>query len=128
MYYDRTNLSQPENGISIGGTTFEPGGVFSDSLDTYDLDFQHHFGVGDRNRITWGAGYRFTHDQNNNAPTLALYPSPLNQNLLSTFVQDEIELQKDLILTAGTKVEHNDYTGFEVQPSGRLQWNVTRSR
>ena len=25
----------------------------------------------------------------------------------------------------GTKLEHNDYTGFEVEPSARLQWNVT---
>jgi iron complex outermembrane receptor protein len=27
--------------------------------------------------------------------------------------------------TLGTKIEHNDYTGFEFQPSGRLQWDVT---
>jgi len=25
----------------------------------------------------------------------------------------------------GTKLEHNDYTGLEVEPSGRLQWDVT---
>jgi len=125
LYYDRTNSSQPTAPSIIKGITFEPGGFFADSLDTYDLNFQHHFVVGDRNQITWGAGYRFTHDQNNNAPTLAFYPAPLNQNLLSTFVQDEIKLQDDLFFTLGTKVEHNDYTGFEVQPSGRLQWNVT---
>ena len=121
LYYDRTNFSEAEPGFSI----FEAPGIFSDSLDTYDADFQHHFSVGDRNQITWGAGYRFTHDQNNNAPTLVFNPAPLNQNLLSTFVQDEIKLQDDLFFTLGTKVEHNDYTGFEVQPSGRLQWNVT---
>jgi len=125
VYYDRTNLSEPTTPIVVGGTTFAPGGEFSDSLDTYDVDFQHHFRADDRNQITWGAGYRFTHDQNDNAPTLAFYPAPLNQNLLSFFAQDEIELQKNLILTVGTKVEHNDYTGFEVQPSGRLQWNIT---
>jgi len=120
LYYDRTNLSQPE--LAVG---FEPAGIFSDSLDTYDADFQHHFSLGDRNKITWGAGYRFTHDQNNNAPTLAFYPAPLNQSLFSTFGQDEIELLKNLHFTIGTKVEHNDYTGFEVEPSARLQWNVT---
>jgi iron complex outermembrane receptor protein len=125
LYYDRTNLSQPTAASIIAGVEFEPPGTFSDSLDTYDLDFQHHFSADDFNQITWGAGYRFTHDQNDNAPTLAFYPAPLNQNLLSTFVQDELKLQKDLFLTFGTKVEHNDYTGFEVQPSGRLQWNVT---
>lgn len=125
LYYDRTNQSQPTAPFVLLGTTFEPGGTFTDSLDTYDLNFQHHFKVGDRNQITWGAGYRFTHDQNGNAPTLVFVPAPLNQNLLSCFVQDEIKIQDDLFLTVGTKVEHNDYTGFEVQPSGRLQWNIT---
>ena len=125
LYYDRTNLSLQETPFVFEGITFEPGGLFSDSLDTYDLDFQHNFSLGDRNKITWGAGYRFTHDQNNNAPTLEFFPAPLNQNLISTFVQDEIKLQDDLFFTLGTKVEHNDYTGFEVQPSGRLQWQIT---
>ena len=76
-----------------------------DSLDTYDLDFHHHFKVGDRNEFTWGAGYRFTHDQNNNAPTLAFVPAPLNQSVLSFFVQDQVMLMKDVFLTFGTKVE-----------------------
>ncbi len=125
LYYDRTYFSEPTAPSIFLGTEFEPAGIFSDTLDTYDVNFQHNFSVGDRNKVTWGAGYRFTHDQNDNSPTLAFSPAPLNQNLLSTFVQDEIKLQDDLVLTAGTKVEHNDYTGFEVQPSGRLQWNVT---
>jgi len=125
MYYDRTNASQPTAPSIFLGIPFEPGGRFADSLDTYDINFQHHFAVGEDNQITYGAGYRFTHDQNQNAPTLAFYPAPLNQNLLSFFVQDQVKLQKDLTLTLGSKVEHNDYTGFEVQPSGRLQWNVT---
>lgn len=121
LYYDRTNFSEAEPGFSI----FEAPGIFSDSLDTYDADFQHHFNVGDRNKITWGAGYRFTHDSVTPAPTVSVTPLTLNQNLLSTFVQDEIKLQDELFFTLGTKVEHNDYTGFEVEPSGRLQWNVT---
>ena len=125
MYYDRTNYAQPTAPFVAGGTTFEPGGIFSDSLDTYDLDFQHYFNFGDRNKITWGGGYRFTHDQNDNSATLVLNPSPLNQNLINAFVQDEIKLQDDLYFTLGTKAEHNDYTGFEVEPSGRLQWNIT---
>jgi iron complex outermembrane receptor protein len=38
-------------------------------------------------------------------------------------VQDEIQLVEDrLLLTLGTKLEHNDYSGFEVQPSVRLAW------
>jgi iron complex outermembrane receptor protein len=41
-------------------------------------------------------------------------------------VQDEVPLGTDrLRLTLGTKIEHNDYTGVELQPSGRLAWTLT---
>jgi iron complex outermembrane receptor protein len=56
---------------------------------------------------------------------LQFLPPTLNHNLFSGFVQDQITLLQDVSLTLGTKVEHNDYTGVEVEPSGRLQWNAT---
>ena len=31
----------------------------------------------------------------------------------------------DLSLTLGTKLEHNDYTGFEVEPNVRLSWTLS---
>ncbi len=120
LYYDRTHLADPEPGVGL-----ESAGTLTDDLDTYDLDFQHHFHLGQRNNIVWGLGYRFTHDVDNNAPAFQFLPSVLDQSLYSGFVQDEIMLHEKLFLTLGTKVEHNDYTGFEVEPSGRLQWNVT---
>jgi iron complex outermembrane receptor protein len=44
-------------------------------------------------------------------------------NLYSAFLQDEIELAADSWwLTLGSKLEHNDYSGFEVQPTIRLRW------
>ena len=40
---------------------------------------------------------------------------------MTAFFQDEIALVEDrLRLTLGTKLEHNDFTGFEYQPSARL--------
>ena len=30
-------------------------------------------------------------------------------------------------LTAGTKVEHNDFSGVEIQPTGRISWQPTPS-
>jgi len=46
-----------------------------------------------------------------------------DQKLYSAFVQDQISLiPKTLVLTAGTKFEHNRYTGVEIQPSARLAW------
>ena len=120
LYYDRTHLALPK---PKSGRV--PAGILTDDLDTYDLDFKHHFRQGERNRIVWGLGYRFTRDMDEAAPTVAFVPGDLGQNLYSTFAQDEIELQKDLFFTLGTKLEHNDYTGLETEPSARLQFNLT---
>src|SRR4030095_8746876 len=43
--------------------------------------------------------------------------------LFSSFAQDEIKLvPEQLSLTVGSKFEHNNYTGFEIQPNARLLW------
>jgi len=118
VYYDRTNLTQQEPGIGL-----ERAGVLGDDLDTVDMSFQHNLQVGDWNHFVWGLGYRFTHDVASNAPAAQLLPATLDQNLFNVFVQDEIKLTDDLSFTLGSKLEHNDYTGFEAEPSGRLQWN-----
>jgi len=125
MYYDRTHLADPIPAYAIGTFVLAPAGTLTDDLDTYDVDFQHHFHLGERNNIIWGLGYRFTHEVDDNAPGLAFLPPTLDQNLFSGLVQDEIMLRENLFFTLGTKLEHNDYTGFEVEPSARLQWNVT---
>jgi len=120
MYYDRTHLLDPE-----AADFSEPAGVLADTLDTYDVDFQHHFHLGDHNNIIWGAGYRFTDDTVEPAPTVTFLPNHLDQSLYSGFLQDEIKLAENLSFTLGSKLEHNDYTGWEVEPSARLQWNAT---
>lgn len=129
MYYDRTHLSDPVPAYVLdtpgGPVTLAPSGTLVDDLDTYDLDYQDRFRVLDRNQFTWGLGYRFTHEVDQNAPAVALVPPTLDQNLYSGFVQDDIRIFDPLHFILGTKVEHNDYTGFEVQPSGRLKWDVT---
>jgi iron complex outermembrane recepter protein len=122
-YYSRTHLSDP---IAASTDPFVPVlGALVDDLDTYDVDFQHRFHLGQRNNIIWGLGYRFTHEVDHNAPNLEFLPPTLDQNLYSFFVQDEIKIWENASFTLGTKVEHNAYTGFEEEPSGRLQWQAT---
>jgi len=118
VYYDRTHLVDP---ITNQFATAE---ILTDDLDTYDVDFQHHIRLNPRNRIAWGLGFRFTHDVVDPARNLTFLPTTLNRNLYSGFMQDEVMLNKNLFLTLGTKLEHNDYTGFEWEPSARLQWNI----
>jgi iron complex outermembrane receptor protein len=107
-YYDYTGRSAP---------------VFDEQRHSFDLNFQHEFALGDRNKVVWGAGYRLTTDTEVNNPTVAFNPDHNTQNLYSTFAQDEFTLVQDrLSFIFGTKLEHNDYTGFEVEPGARLLW------
>lgn len=52
----------------------------------------------------------------------------LDQNLYSTFVQDELALRQNVSFTLGTKLEHNSYTGFEFEPDARFSWNLNSSQ
>jgi iron complex outermembrane receptor protein len=112
----------------LNGVPLAAAGTLTDDLDTYDADFQDRFLLSRRQHLTWGLGYRRTHDNVGNAPALSFVPATLDQNLFSTFAQDEIALTSNLAFTAGTKLERNDYTGLEAEPSVRLQWNVTPTR
>jgi iron complex outermembrane receptor protein len=59
-------------------------------------------------------------------PTLDFIPHHIANNVYSGFVQDEIVLVPNKFsLTVGTKLEHNNYTGLEVQPSIRGLWTIS---
>src|SRR5205814_2664516 len=102
--------------------------TFRETLDTYDLSLRHRMPFGERHDVVWGLGYRQTQDVVGNTPGFAFLPPHQTRNLYSGFVQDEIELSSVLHWTLGSKVEHNDYTGVEVEPSTRLAWTPTATR
>ncbi|BBL70872.1 TonB-dependent receptor plug domain-containing protein [Methylogaea oryzae] len=92
-------------------------------VDTYDADWQHRLKWDDTHAWTWGLGYRYIHER---TVTDAGYYYSMRKptrdlQWISLFLQDEITLAPDRWkVIFGTRVEHNDYTGFEVQPNGRL--------
>jgi iron complex outermembrane receptor protein len=97
-----------------------------ETANTADFDAQHRFSLGDRNDFTWGLGYREVVSDFRDSTFAAWIPPSAHDHLYSSFVQDEIVLLPDLLkLTVGSKFEHNDYTGFEVEPSARLAWTPT---
>ncbi len=111
LYWDRTYRRNPD--------------IFSEALNTYDVELQHRFSLGERNKLIWGGGFRLMDDHVSNGPlpNFAFLPSHKTMRLGSGFLQDEITLLPNrLFLTLGTKLEHNSFTGLEVQPSARLAW------
>jgi iron complex outermembrane recepter protein len=108
VYFDRTTR---------GDSTYYIG------LNTFDIDFQHHVLWGERQDIVWGLGYRVSADDTTPAPRIVFTPEDHLTQLFSSFVQDEIAIRPErLHLSLGARLEHNDYTGFDVEPSARLVW------
>lgn len=108
VYYDRTFRREP---------------TFQERRNTVDLDFQHRFKITGDQELNWGLGYRYTRGDTESVPTIVFSPENRGDQLFSAFIQDEIMLVENrLRLTVGSKFEHNDYSGFEFQPSARLLW------
>ncbi len=96
--------------------------AFVEYLDTVDVQAQYNMYLGDRHHVSWGAGYRYAQDRLDNGAGFAFLPATLNLHTGNLFAQDEFALTDALRLTAGLKVEHNNYTGAEYLPNLRLGW------
>jgi iron complex outermembrane receptor protein len=108
VYFDRT--TRGDNSYGLG-------------LNTIDIDFQHHVGWDARQDIVWGLGYRLTSDDTIQTLRNSFTPADRSNQLFSAFAQDEIAIQADsLHLSLGARLEHNVYTGFDIEPSARLAW------
>ena len=101
---------------------------FVDSQNTVDLDFQHHLALGSRNDVVWGLGARAIDSNYGSGYDFTILPSHRLDRLVSVFVQDELKLADSLSLTVGSKMEHNDFTGFEFEPSAQLVWTPTEKQ
>src|SRR6266481_5548373 len=108
-YYDRTNRNQAN---------------FGESRDTFDIDFIHHLPLAGRQDFLWGLGARLSSGNVSEVvPTVVFTPNHYTDKLYSAFIQDEIRIVGDkLSLTIGSKFLHNNYSGFEIQPTARLLW------
>jgi iron complex outermembrane recepter protein len=94
-----------------------------------DVEFQHNVIFGERQSINWGASVDTTGDQLVNNFTAHFTPESRRTTTVAGFAQYEVQLIPDRVrLIAGTKLEHNDYTGFEVQPQIRAVWTPSRSQ
>jgi iron complex outermembrane receptor protein len=111
-YVDRTNHFEPE---------------FGETRDTFDIDFLDHLTLPGQQNFLWGLGARVSPSNViQTVPSINFLPHHLTDQVYSGFLQDEIAFfNRRLSLTLGSKLEHNNYTGFEVQPSARLLWNAT---
>jgi iron complex outermembrane recepter protein len=111
-YFDRTNFQDLELG---------------ETRDTFDVDFLQHQRIGAGQELTWGLGARVSPSNFiQSSAGVDFLPHQQTDTIYSGFVQYELPIVRDkLTLTAGTKLDHNNFSGFEYQPSARLLWTPT---
>lgn len=95
---------------------------FGETRDTIDLDFLHRTPPTRWQQFTYGAGARWSPSRTHvSVPTDRFVPGSETESIYSGFLQEELKFVPNrLSLTLGSKLEHNSYTGFEYEPSGRL--------
>jgi iron complex outermembrane recepter protein len=104
--------------------TLRTHGFLGETRDTIDLDFVDRFKPGDSHLLSVGAGLRWS--PFNVTSTVAgegLVPPNGVDHIFTGFLQDEVRLGPAVNLTFGAKLQQNNYSGFDVLPSGRLLWS-----
>ena len=97
--------------------------VLYEDRHTVDIEVEHHAVLKDIHDVVWGLNFRHISDDTDPTLISSLSPASRNVNLYSGFLQDEISFWDDKAkFTLGTKFEHNDFTGYEIQPSVRFAW------
>lgn len=96
-------------------------GLLTEVTRTADVEFQHSADRGTNQRILWGANYRRIYDAADDTVGYAILPAHLWMSLGAVFGQHEVRWANDAWrLTSGLRFEHNDFTGWETQPTLRL--------
>lgn len=86
-----------------------------------DLDLGIHLKASAVHDLNFGVGARLMRDRIRSTPSIAFNNESGSDRWFSAYVQDDIALvQNRLRLTLGTKIENNNFTGWEVQPSAKL--------
>lgn len=105
------------------------GNGLKENLKTLDFNGQHKVHLGDRHKLVWGLGIRLMDHKMQNLELFAFLPDRKLLQLYNGFIQDEVSLIKErLLLTIGSKFEHNSYTGMEYQPNARLAWTPKKNQ
>ncbi|MEO8677985.1 MAG: TonB-dependent receptor [Vicinamibacterales bacterium] len=110
-YYDRTYRRVPNQYRGV--------------LNTVDVDGQHQLTRG-RHLLVAGAGLRVYHgDDLGDGPGFFFEPQQRTSARFNIFAQDEIAVVPRFFVTLGSKLERNEFTGFEFQPTVRARFSPT---
>jgi iron complex outermembrane receptor protein len=108
--------------VSAETSFFSVESLFREKRATFSSDIQRRLPLGSHELIV-GASYRYSRDQ---VETTGPIPVPNPQQdwrIASVFANDELALIPErLRLSGGLRVDHDNWSGMQVQPNLRLAW------
>ena len=100
--------------------------LLGDERDSFDISINQRIPLGSRHEVRWGLDYLISKDTVANSFSVTVKPEKESLSVFEFFLQDQFDVVPDrLSAIIGTKLEHNDNTGFEWHPSLRLIWTPT---
>lgn len=99
--------------------------VIEHDRDTFDLEVQQRQRILESHELIGGLGYRASRDHIDGTFVLSADPSRRTSNLFTAFLQDDYSLTEKTHFILGSKLEHTEFTGFEVQPNARFLTNFS---
>jgi iron complex outermembrane receptor protein len=98
--------------------------LFRLTVSSYDADYQQRYRIDSRQLIVWGLAYRYTEDELLDQ-YIRFIPKQRNYDVSSAFLQYELAPFKNWRFIVGSKLEHHDFSGREIQPTARAMWNYS---
>ena len=107
----------------------DPGDLFDSSkVQTVDVQVRHTLPIHllpIKQELTYGVEYRAVSSELTSSRLVSWSLPGRDDQTFSAFAQTDLHLIDDVLtLTVGSKLDHNDYTGIEIQPSARLLWKI----
>ncbi|MCJ2187004.1 TonB-dependent receptor plug domain-containing protein [Novosphingobium beihaiensis] len=113
VYYNRLHRTEFDAGVT---------------RELYDASLEGHWRLNSLHDVNFGISGRIAHDTVSSSRMIRLENGANTDHWLTGYLQDEIALVPGkLALTAGSKFEVNDFSGFQAQPSLRLFYRYNDS-
>lgn len=80
--------------------------------------------MGEANEIVWGGGYRRNTENFINDPPFVFAVPKRTLEHTNLYIQDTYAPTPAVKFVADIKFEHNQMTGWEIMPSGRISWKA----
>ncbi len=100
-------------------------GILGERRETGEVNIKEEHTFSDRFSSITALQYRYTTDQTFPSQIFSVDPDERNDHLYGGSFSGKYRAIKDVLdLHAGVKIQHNDYSGVEVQPDAGFAWTV----